>query len=508
MPTTRGYRSVAGDEARQDEMLGSSDDQTFVPAALPVEACTTTKTPVSRTTRLSVTFSALGGILFGMDLANWAGASNQEDFLRVFCLDAGYGPAASCLAGVATALPRNFVVAVGAMSACLQIGAAVSALVLAPRLARRFGRRVAIRAGATIAIVGMLGMCTVRNVVSMITARLLLGAGVGCITYSLSMFLGEITMAAERGQLTSQMQLFTVIGVVLAALLGTGRWPFWVSFASPILPAAVLGLGIGWVPESPRWLLYQAALHPGPNGDIDTTEAAATLARLRDRSITSVEIQSELREIAYASATEAAGQEVAWAELWESSNVRRRVLIATGLQWAQQLSGLNSIITFGSLFFRSAGLGELDSLSGTLITDMAGLAGTVYLVQRIDITGRRSLLIRGAATMSLGWLGVGAIALIFPPPADPAADDGGSTYSSSLGLLVVALVCTVQVGFGIGWGAVPWVLPAEIFPMRIKEKAMATSVFSQYASNFLLLQLFPIVSLPQHDCHFPKVNPN
>ena len=497
MPTVRGYRSVAGDEARQDERLGSSDDETVGPVALPgLEASTTTQTRVSRTTRLSVTFSALGGILFGMDLANWAGASNQEDFLRVFCLEAGYGPAASCLAGMATALPRNFVVAVGAMSACLQIGAALSALVLAPRLARRFGRRMAIRAGATIAIVGMLGMCIVRSVASMIAARLLLGAGVGCITYSLSMFLGEITMATERGRLTSQMQLFTVIGVVLAALLGTGRWPFWVSFASPILPAAVLGLGIGCVPESPRWLLYQAALHPSANGDIDTTEAAATLARLRDRSITSVEIQSELREIASASVAEATGQEVAWAELWESSNIRRRVLIATGLQWAQQLSGLNSIITFGSLFFRSAGLGELESLSGTLITDMAGLAGTVYLVQRIDITGRRSLLIRGASIMSLGWLGVGVVALIFPPPAGPTAGDTGSTYSSSLGLLVVALVCTVQVGFGIGWGAVPWVLPAEIFPMRIKEKAMATSVFSQYASNFLLLQLFPIVPAP------------
>ena len=380
------------------------------------------------------------------------------------------------------------------MSACLQVGAALSALVLAPRVARRFGRRVAIRAGALLAIVGMLGMCIVRSVASMIAARLLLGAGVGCITYSLSMFLGEITIATERGRLTSQMQLFTVIGVVLAALLGTGRWPFWVSFASPILPAAVLSVGIGCVPESPRWLLYQAALHTRDRGNIDTTEAAATLARLRDRSISSLEIQSELREITAAVAADANCQEVAWTELWESPNVRRRVLIATGLQWAQQLSGLNSIITFGSLFFRSAGLGTSDSLSGTLITDMAGLAGTVYLVQRIDSAGRRSLLIRGAAIMSLGWLGVAVITIIFPPPLQPTSGNDGSAYSSLLGLLVVALVCAVQVGFGVGWGAVPWVLPAEIFPMRIKEKAMATSVFSQYASNFLLLQLFPVVT--------------
>jgi hypothetical protein len=56
---------------------------------------------------------------------------------------------------------------------------------------------------------------------------------------------------------------------------------------------------------------------------------------------------------------------VRWAELLAPS-VRRRLCIAVGLQWAQQGSGINSIISFGGLFFRSAGLGGGDSLGGTL----------------------------------------------------------------------------------------------------------------------------------------------
>lgn len=144
---------------------------------------------------------------------------------------------------------------------------------------------------------------------------------------------------------------------------------------------------------------------------------------------------------------------VAWAEL-QAPSVRPRVLVACGLQWAQQLSGLNSIITFGSLFFRSAGLGAGDSLSGTLVTDAAGLAGTIYLVRHIDSLGRRRLLIVGAAIMGLGWLliGVGVITLAAPPAQQQPREGGSAT-----GLVVVFLVCTVQVGFGIGWGAIPWV---------------------------------------------------
>lgn len=143
---------------------------------------------------------------------------------------------------------------------------------------------------------------------------------------------------------------------------------------------------------------------------------------------------------------------VAWAEL-QAPSVRPRVLVACGLQWAQQLSGLNSIITFGSLFFRSAGLGAGDSLSGTLVTDAAGLAGTIYLVRHIDSLGRRRLLIVGAAIMGLGWAAIMGVITLAAPPAQQQPREGGS----ATGLVVVFLVCTVQVGFGIGWGAIPWV---------------------------------------------------
>ena len=159
MPSARrGYQGVAEEDVDSTaNSSGDDDGSSTARLVVPVEAAAAAAAPsptaaaaaaageggssslslraVSRTTQLSVAFSALGGILFGMDLANWAGASNQRDFLRVFCLDAGYGSEQACLAGTAQELPTGFAVAVGNMSAMLQVGAALSGLALAPWLA-------------------------------------------------------------------------------------------------------------------------------------------------------------------------------------------------------------------------------------------------------------------------------------------------------------------------------------------------------------------------------------
>jgi SP family sugar:H+ symporter-like MFS transporter len=78
--------------------------------------------------------------------------------------------------------------------------------------------------------------------------------------------------------------------------------------------------------------------------------------------------------------------------------------------------------------------------------------------------------------------------------ATDALFGGGEGAGRAGGVAVVCFVCAAQFGFGLGWGAVPWVFPAEVFPMRLKERCLAVTVFFQYATNCLLLQLFPVVT--------------
>merc|ERR1719240_1934417 len=70
------------------------------------------------------------------------------------------------------------------------------------------------------------------------------------------------------------------------------------------------------------------------------------------------------------------------------------------------------------------------------------------------------------------------------PPA-VANDPSLQATQKMYGYMLVVAVCIYAIGFG-PWGAVPWVYPSEIFPMDVKEKAMSTSVFSQWGANFLI----------------------
>ena len=80
--------------------------------------------------------------------------------------------------------------------------------------------------------------------------RFILGSGVGLVSYSLTMYLSEISPKETRGALTSLFQLATVIGVVLSAALNVPEsWPWWGASIAPAVPACALAIGLAFLPE-------------------------------------------------------------------------------------------------------------------------------------------------------------------------------------------------------------------------------------------------------------------
>jgi len=126
-----------------------------------------------------------------------------------------------------------------------------------------------------------------------------------------------------------------------------------------------------------------------------------------------------------------------------------------------------------------------DPLVWAAIVNFFMLVSTIAVMFVIDVWGRRILLVMGGIVMTLS---MGTAAILAKIIADNPDDTEGN---KTLGLLLVVAVCIYAIGFG-PWGAVPWVYPSEIFPMDVKEKAMSTSVCSQWGANFLIAFLVPL----------------
>ena len=155
-----------------------------------------------------------------------------------------------------------------------------------------------------------------------------------------------------------------------------------------------------------------------------------------------------------------------------------------GLQIFQQLTGINIVVAFGSLFFRSAGLTGDKAILGTLLTSCGALAGIVLLLTSIDRFGRRSVLLSSSTVLFASITTAGIIGVT--APAGP--------MSPTLGWIMIGDMILFQFGFALGWGAIPWVYPSEIFTLRTKARGMAVSVSAQFTTNFIVVYGFPNVN--------------
>jgi len=445
-----------------------------------------------------VGFASIGGILFGLDQGNWGGAIEKDQFKNIFCCkdktggsteidciipgilvgDKDYHGTLDCGGGPNTSLPDDYNTFLQWGSALLQLGAAVGALVFAPFFAGRFGRRETMFTGAVVTCIGVAPCVFLRDRVPFLAARFVAGLGVGQITYALPIFISEVAPTEIRGVLGSVMQLTVVCGVLFASCLNLIKtFPYSLSFSLPIYPAAIVALGIFFFPMSPRFALLKFKVRQQPEEGVK--RAKDSLKRLRGCDIAA---EKELLELQHAMESEP--EESPWSTLCSDKSIRKRVIVANMLQWGQQFTGVNAILSYGPTIFHQAGVSG-DPLVWAAIVNFFMLVSTIAVMFVIDVWGRRILLVMGGIVMTLS---MGTAAILAKIIADNPDDTEGN---KTLGLLLVVAVCIYAIGFG-PWAAVPWVYPSEIFPMDVKEKAMSTSVCSQWGANFLIAFLVPL----------------
>ncbi|KAI5662808.1 hypothetical protein M9H77_22131 [Catharanthus roseus] len=346
------------------------------------------------------------------------------------------------------------------VSTCLA-GAFLGSLV-SGWVADEVGRRRAFQLCAIPMLVGSSLCATANTLTGMLLGRFCVGIGLGVGPPVASLYVTEVSPAHVRGTYGSFIQIATCLGILAALLIGIPvkdipgwwRYCFWVS----AIPASLLALGMVFCAESPHWLYKRGRI----------LEAEAEFEKL----LGVLHVKTAIAELTKSDRGDDMDS-VGFTELFLGRHFRV-VYIGSVLYALQQLSGINAIFYFSSTVFRHAGVSS--SLANAFV-GIVNLAGSIVALMLMDKLGRRILLL-------WSFLGMAAAMALQVFAAALPATNSGSFYLSVGGMLMFVFI------FAVGAGPVPSLLLPEIFPSRIRAKAMAFCMAVHWALNFLVGLMF------------------
>lgn len=400
--------------------------------------------------------SALGGLLFGYDLFVIAGA--KDLIVRHFELS--------------TLMEGWFVSSamVGAIVGCLSAGAASD----------RFGRKKVLLIAAVFLLVCSVGCGIAWSTASLIFFRWIGGVGVGIASMVCPLYISELSPAHLRGRLVTLFQLAICMGIVAAIVVNTVllAWhdrslgaftgglidrmvvrDVWRSMLGMEAVPALLFLGMCvLIPESPRWLAEHGKME----------QARQVLTRISGAETAATELEEIQQTVGKESGS--------LAELFRPG-LRRVLFMALFLAVVSEFSGITTVWNFGPEIIRGQGIELTSEMTGMVVIATSLSAFTIIAVWLMDRAGRRPLLFWGNLGCFIALLVLGALL-------------GDPEFSSAMKVLAVA---TFVACFAFSMGPIKWVFMSEVFPTRIRGRAVAITSLAVWTADALVNQFFPLV---------------
>ena len=357
---------------------------------------------------------------------------------------------------------------IGMMTSALPFGALFGSMligsILASKVAKHVGRKKFLSFAGILFFIGAFGATFAGTEWALIIARFILGLAIGIAAVTTPLYLAETAPAHLRGAMVAIYQLAITVGIVCAysvnlLLIDYGSWR--VMFASSLIPATLLILGVLFLPESPRWLL-SVGKHK---------EAKSALQKLRKKNS-----DAELMEISETLAHEPSKGD--WHSLFRKPLLP---VLALGmiLFCLQQLSGINVIIYYAPVIFKNMGFSSsTGQILATMGIGLANMLVTILAVFYVDRIGRRKLLLLGFAGTCVSLSVLGFL----------------SFYQVHF-LAYFSVIClTVYIiAFAISLGPIPYIAMSEIFPLYVRGAGMGLSSISNWGFNGIVVFTFPIM---------------
>ena len=354
--------------------------------------------------------------------------------------------------------------------------AAASALIgcifgagFAGTLSDRLGRRKVLILSAVLFLISAIGTAIPRDVFQFIVFRFIGGLGVGAASITSPMYIAEISPARIRGRMVSINQFAIVSGILLVyfvnyfiAIRGDEAWNTqagwrWM-FGSESLPAVLFLLLTMFIPESPRWLTKN-----------DKKEKALSILSHVDGSEYA---QQEMVAIEETIAHESGSL----SQLFHPG-MKLVLVIGVVLAILQQITGINVFLYFGSDIFKELGGETINAgLLKQIVVGATNLIFTVIAIWSVDKIGRKPLMIIGSIGMGISLFAMGTAGVY------------QATGKWLLFFILGYIAC-----FALSVGPVVWVILSEIFPTKIRGRAMGIATICLWSANSVVTLTFKMM---------------
>jgi len=405
---------------------------------------------------LTVFVSALGGLLFGYDIGVISGVLEMKPFQDTFKWQSDF--------------QKGFIVA------SLQLGCFLGSL-CSSFTCDILGRRRSILIGAMIFSVGGILQTFSSALGVLYVGRLIAGFSIGLLSMAVPLYLSEMSPKELRGRLVAMQQLAITVGILVSFLInfGTSYIPGDISWRIPFgiqaIISILMAIGVLFLPLSPRWLLSKDRAE----------QASQNLVKVRGGD--SVDVRSEYDEMQEAIRLEKEIGNGSWNELF-ANGMWKRLALGVALQMFQQLTGINAVMYYAPEILGKAGFHDLQvKLLGTAGSGVINVVMTFPGIFLVDRLGRRPLLISGALLMAVMMTTLGALVAVYGP----------NYQISAVPYVCLVLMYLFVASFAYSWGPIGWIYPSEIYPMRIRAKAISLTTASNWLFNFIIAEIVPIL---------------